>query len=551
MRKGLSFLFLVAFIFVISCSDETTVFANEDEVNLVLENDPILLEGSVSFANSGVLEIYEDQINSNKRANTAKEADIAGDHPITLVAQIDPPSYGGSTFLTASHVHVDGDYAYVSYNVAGEDYFGAIDIVDIADPNNPAVTSRLLYTNADINSLQYSDGYIYAVGGIDATQSFNATSNSFVAKIEVNSGVMNISSGILYGYQPGDNATDVHVDKNKVYVSSGKDGSITIYDSKDFEVKEEELFSDLRSLAFFDKRVALLDASMGIRILDDKLKTKKEIPISSDFGLYTKRTLDFKDDKIVVAEGTNGVGVYSYSSGDRLQYLPISIDPNRAPSGDIVNNAVAINEDIIMMANGGAGLSLCEDKGTAAEPYGVIQIEGSVNYVQTKGDYVFAASGQQGLQIIKLNRLSQSLSATCATLPDYGSGTSKLVINERQDIAFQGAKRFNYIQVSGSLLMCGSWTVINDVDIKKENGLLEMNGTMVVGRNRKRKEIEIQEGGVLRVEGNLTIYGDLDLKDGSTIEFIGTDSVVNIFGEVKMGDNVTVAGEFEDVQNKF
>ncbi|NNE01576.1 MAG: hypothetical protein HKN52_00290, partial [Eudoraea sp.] len=398
MKKGLSFLFLLAFIFVVSCSDETTVFANEDEVNLVLENDPILLQGSVSFVNSGVLEIYEDQINSNKRASTAKEADIAGDHPITLVAQVNPPNYGGTT-LTASHVHVDGDFAYVSYNVAGEDYLGAIDIVDIADPNKPAVTSRLVYTNADINALQYSDGYVYAVGGVDATQSFNATSNSFIAKIEVNAGVMNVSSGILYGYQPGDNATDVHVDKNEVYVTSGKDGSITIYDAKDFDVKKEELFSDLRSLAFFDNRVALLDASLGIRILDDNLKIKGEIPISSDFGLYTKRTIDFEEDKIVVAEGTNGVGVYSYSSGNRLQYLPISIDPNRPPEGDIVNNAVAINKDIIMMANGGAGLSLCEDKGAEAEPYGVIQIDGSINYVQTKGDYVFAASGQQGLQI--------------------------------------------------------------------------------------------------------------------------------------------------------
>ena len=55
----------------------------------------------------------------------------------------------------------------------------------------------------------------------------------------------------------------------------------------------------------------------------------------------------------------------------------------------------------------------------------------------------------------------------------------------------------------------------------------------------------------MRIEGNLTIYGDLDLKDGSTIEFIGSDSVVNIFGEVKIGDNVTIAGEFDDVQNKF
>ena len=98
--------------------------------------------------------------------------------------------------------------------------------------------------------------------------------------------------------------------------------------------------------------------------------------------------------------------------------------------------------------------------------------------------------------------------------------------------------------------MCGSWTVSNDVDINKD-ALLEMNGSMSVGSNKKQKEIKIETGGTLRVEGNLTIYGDLNLKDGSTIEFIGENSVVNIFGEVKMGDDVSVLGTFLDVQNKF
>ena len=302
---------------------------------------------------------------------------------------------------------------------------------------------------------------------------------------------MDLGAGILYGYQPGDNATDIEVDGKEVYVTSGKNGSVTIYDAKDFDIKKEELFSDLRSLAFDNNKVALLDAGFGLRILDDNLKTKKEIPISSDFGSFTKRTVDFLEDKIVVAEGSNGVGLYSYDSGTRLQYIPISIDPNKEVTGDVVNNAVAFNKDMIFMANGGAGLSLSEDRGPSASPYGVIQISGSVNYVESKGDYAFAASGAEGLQIIKLNRLSQSLAATCATLTEY-EGTSKLVINEGQDIAFRGAKRFRSIQVSGSLLMCGSWTVINDVDIKKESGLLEMNGNLLVGRNRSRKEIKIE-----------------------------------------------------------
>ncbi|WP_297692264.1 hypothetical protein [uncultured Eudoraea sp.] len=550
MIKRIPILLMASMAFFVSCSDETTVFVDEQQENLILENDFLKLSGSVNFDNSGVLDIFEDEQITNKQFSTAK-ADEAGDYPISLVAQVNPPSLGGSTVLTASHVDVEGDYAYVSYNLAGEDYYGAIDIVNVADPHNPVVTSRLIYLNSDINSLEYSDGYLYAVGGLNKEASFTATSSAFVTKIKINAGgTMDIGAGILYGYQPGDNATDIEVDGKEVYVTSGKNGSVTIYDANDFDIKKEELFSDLRSLAFDNNKLALLDAGFGLRILDDNLNTKKEIPISSDFGSFTKRTVDFLDDKIVVAEGSNGVGLYSYDSGTRLQYIPISIDPNKEVTGDVVNNAVAFNKDMIFMANGGAGLSLSEDRGPSAATYGVIQISGSVNYVESKGDYAFAASGAEGLQIIKLNRLSQSLAATCATLTEY-EGTSKLVINEGQDIAFRGAKRFNSIQVSGSLLMCGSWTVINDVDIKKESGLLEMNGNLLVGRNRKRKEIKIEEGATLRIEGNLTIYGDLDLKDGSTIEFIGSDSVVNIFGEVKIGDNVTIAGEFDDLQNKF
>jgi len=532
----------IALVLAVSCSDETTVFSDPHD-DIQLESSEQLLNNSVVFLNAGVLDISESDNITGKSAKAGVEV-FAGDYPLTLVAQINPPSN-----LTASHVNVVDNYAYVAYNLAGDDYYGAIDIVDVEDPHNPRLTSRLIYTNGDINSLQYSNGFVYAVGGVNAETSLTATSNSFISKIPVSGGVFNLSAGVIYGYQPGDNATDVYVDDKEAYVTSGKDGSVTIYDTKDLDVKNQELYQDLRSLAFHNNKIAMLDASMGIRVLDDKLKVKKEIPINSDFGLYTKRTIDFTDDKIVVAEGINGVGVYSYSTGALVQYIPILIDSNKEPIGDIVNNAVAINKDVILMANGGAGLSLGEDKGTAAEPYGVIQLDGSINYVQTEGDYVFAASGKQGLQIIKLNRLSQSLTATCATLEEY-DGTNKLDIKEGEDIAFRGSKRFNEIKVNGSLLMCGSWTVKNDVDVK-ENALLEMNGTLVVGNNKRKKKITIEKGGILRVEGNLSIYGDLELKDNSTIEFIGNNSVVNIIGEVKIDDNVTISGVFDDVRNKF
>ncbi len=145
------------FIFILvltSCSDETTVF-EESKEDLRLETDETLLENSVLYDKAGVLDIFDEENISGKGYLTSKN-DLAGDYPLTLVAQIDVPSFSGGRSLTASHVDVSGSYAYVSYNTAAEVYVGGIDIINISDPTNPRVTSRLYYVNADINSIKFS-----------------------------------------------------------------------------------------------------------------------------------------------------------------------------------------------------------------------------------------------------------------------------------------------------------------------------------------------------------------------------------------------------------
>ncbi|MBT8301344.1 MAG: hypothetical protein KJO63_08450 [Maribacter sp.] len=545
MKKVYLLLCSVA-LFTASCSDETTVFSDpQDEIQL--EKSDQILKNSVVFDYSGVLDIAEEDFITGKSASSGK-AEQAGDYPLTLVAQISPPSFSGGENLTATHVHVDGDYAYVSYNTAADGYAGAIDIINVSDPLLPEVTSRLYYNNADVNSVEYNDGYVYAVGGVDAEKSVQATSNSFVAKIPVSGGRMN-TTAIVYGFQQGFNSTDIEVSPNFVVVSSGGDGTITVYDKRDLTIVREAPFQDLRSVAMNNDEFAVLDASKGVSILDSNLNITKEIAISTDFGAGTKRTLAYNGEKVIVSEGSKGAGIYNASSGTLIEYLPMLIDPNSTSSEYRETNAVALNEEVILMANGGAGLCLSEDNGSNADLYGVIELDGSINFVESKGDYIFAASGKEGLQIVKLNRPSESLVQECASLNIY-EGSSKLVVNEGQDIAFRGSKRFNSLKVSGSLLMCGTWTAKNDVEVK-QNGLMEMNGTLVVGSNRKRKKITVEEGAVLRIEGNLTIYGDLELKDNSTIEFLGSNSVVNVFGDVKIDDNVTITGDFDDAQNKF
>ena len=128
---------------------------------------------------------------------------------LTLVAQVKAPTYQSNSDLTASHVDIEGDFAYVSYNTVGEDYLGALEIINISDPTNPRVTSRVFFLNADINALKYDAGFVYAAGGVDAEQSATATSNSLLAKIPVSGDRFDLATGVTYGFQQGFNANDV------------------------------------------------------------------------------------------------------------------------------------------------------------------------------------------------------------------------------------------------------------------------------------------------------------------------------------------------------
>jgi len=537
-----------ATFFIVSCSDETTIFENPED-SLIKETDQLKLDNSISFDRTGVLDIYEDPDNTAKRVNaTGKAEEQAGDYPLTLVAQIAPPTFENGENLAATHVALDGDYGYVSYNTVGEDYVGAVDVIDISDPNNPRVTSRMYFTNNDLNAIAYNNGYLYVAGGVDSEQSVTATSNAMVAKIEVNGGVLN-TSNVTYAYQEGFIATDISVMDNKLIVTSGQDGFVVVYNKSDMSVLNEAAFADLRSVANNGTEIAVLDAVQGISFLDQNLTITRSFSIDSDFGVDAKRTLDFSNNTIVVAEGSRGAGVYNATSGSFIEYLPILTNPENAEPGDIVTNGVAVNDDVLLMANGAGGLSLSEKKADNTTGVGVIELTGSINHVASKGDYIFAATGRSGFQIIKLNRPSESLASSCTGIEVY-EGNAKLKVDEGDSLAFSGSKKFNEIKVEGELLLCGAWTVKNEIDVK-EDAVFAMNGVIVVASVDKQKDVKVESGATLRIEGNLTVYGDLILEEGATIEFLGDSSIATIWGEVKKEDGTIVKGTFNDYYDKF
>ena len=549
MIKKLPYLAIVMLVFIASCSDETIVFKDALSDDITLETNQQVLLNSVIYDNAGVIGLYEENKLTGKTAKTEDE-EPAGDYPLTLIAQIAPPSQGASDNLTGSHVHVDGDYAYVAYNTVEDGFSGAMDIIDVSDPTNPSVRSRIYFPVADINTIKYENGFVYGAGAFDAEKSALTEFNSFVVKIAANNGVFDVNGNQTFGYQDGFNATDVETTNNNILVVSGKDGYLKSYDKNNVTGQNEVFYSDLRSIAVNGNQIAVLDASAGVRILDQNFNETSLISIGSEFGDFSKRTLEFLDDTIIVAEGALGAGVYNVSSGNLVEYIPILINPDGVDVSNVVTNAVAVNDGVVLLANGGAGLALAENQGTSAtDLVGIIELNGSINYVESKGDYVFAASGTRGLQIIKMNKPSESLLARCSDLPEY-EGQNNLNVNSGDVVGFSGSKSLTQINVGGELLLCGTWTSSNAVNINN-SGLFELNGSLDVGNNSKRRNININGGGHLKVEGNLTIYGNLILNNGATIEFLGADSVVNVFGNIQRSSNTEVIGTFNDVQNKF
>lgn len=393
-------------IFISSCSDETTHFDQQSLGKaLVLEESNTILFKGINNNNNGILDIYFEHEISSKNGNML--LNTTSDFHLNLVGQVSSPNFEGSSSLTATHVDYQDQFAYVSYNTLGETFAGAVDIIDLSDPLSPVLASRMYMYNRDANVILYDNGYVYVLGGVDAEKVLEATDESFIAKIGVSNGIIDLDN-VNYFYQQGNTATGITKMQNSYYVSSGINGSIAKYDGNTFTKSNEITFDDLRSVTSENGKLAILDGTTGVTIMDGDLNELSQIMTRSSFVDDAKRTLAITDSHVIVAEGAEGAGVYNINTGALEEYLQILIDPENIAVSDKVTNAVAVNGNATLLANGGAGLAI-KVKNELVDLMGVVELKGSINYVISDGDYIFAASGNSGLQIINKIRTQESL----------------------------------------------------------------------------------------------------------------------------------------------
>ncbi|OOG65882.1 LVIVD repeat-containing protein [Flavobacterium sp. A45] len=547
MKKRIFLFSILTLAFITSCSDQedsNTETISSDKNAIVINDNQTQLNQRLDLSNSGVISI----INPSTRKGLATES---AQLPLTQIAEFNAPKDSNGRTLQANHVAVNGNYAYVAYTLQGNEYSGAIDMIDVSDPYKPKLVMSALIPDTDITSLVYTNNKLIIAGATNADKNPALLSPAIVMNMQLTS-----SGALTTSYTTNDIAsfvtTDVAANNNNYFAVSGNTGSLFKFDNSTKEVVSSKAIEDLRAIAISNDKVVTLSGTKGINIYNaSNLELTKSFSSWRDDVQDAKRTIDFIGDKVLVSEGYQGLGVYNMSTGTKIQTISLIPTATTEPE-DVVTNAVSVNGDYVFVANGGNGLNVYKT-GDQLTLVGTVGINGSSNYVKSSGDYIYVASGKGGLKIIKMEKPTPPTSNSCTGLPAFNLGND-LILNSNETKGFYGSTAINSIIINSNSVLthCGSISIQNNLTVNSK-GKFIMNGSLSQGKYQQANPtvLTVNSNATLQIEGSVVIWGDLTLNSNSNIEFIGSGSSITIYGKVNKSSNISITGNYTDTENKL
>jgi len=405
------FIFCITMLLIVTgCkkSDEQVIRKSSDNIGskgMLINNNLSSLNKRISLTENTPAYVFGDT--AKKIMKSEKEA-MASSVTIQLIAALYPPEYKGEV-LQASHVRIVDHYAYVTYNTQGPRYLGGVDIVDISSPNAPELVSSVIFINEETNKGK-------DVSSVDVKFSPSAKSNTFLwitgadetrdsafaERYELNSSNQFESGQSINFSLKGYVGTDVRYYNDKVYVTSGTGGGLTILDNQMKEVSFMNI-ENARSVDVNKDFEIALGGNPGHLynpgIWDKEIGGSADPEAKSILRLYNKFAL--------VALGEEGLKCYDVSSNmpsPIISALPRPAVPEGESPSDYVTNGVSVSDNgWVYIANGAGGLDIAKiDTGGQLTWMGNVNLGASVNFVEANANYVFVARGVLGLKILKV-----------------------------------------------------------------------------------------------------------------------------------------------------
>src|SRR3989441_9179174 len=329
-----------------------------------------------------------------------------------LKAEVAPPSLGGQ-MLQATSVSIVGNLAVVSYNMAGNPYLGGVDVIDISNKNLPVLTSEALFQNTDVSAVTTSGINVYLA---EATGDTGFASPAVFEVVTLVGNQLVLTGNKRTGLSSF-TATNV-ASGTRLYATSGDAGSLFMLDPTLFTVTSSIPLHDARWVAVGGGKVAVVQGTPGTLAVfnESNMSSVGNFPFAGADVAQSKSQAELVGGKAFIAAGDSGVQVVSASTGLKVGAVP---RPNPDSLGlspsVVVTNAVAIDQDLMFISNGEAGVYLAQGSqvfsSTGSETQQIITMQDklrfgnlqSVNHVALQSGILIIAAGLGGLKIVQVN----------------------------------------------------------------------------------------------------------------------------------------------------
>jgi hypothetical protein len=412
MKKLKNLLFAIPLLFLgimISCNDDNS--GSPDQENPA-ENQEVIINNDISALNDR-LDIKNDIVKMipsyeyAEKSTTIEDYDYTKNFAFKLRADVNPPTIN-LVPLMATHVAIKDDYAFVSYNTRGNEYGGAVEIFDVSNPTQPFIVSQGVFPYADINAVDYSDGKIYIAGALFNYEQleFNGPALFWVLSVNDQMQINSVDQVIdVRSYS----ANSIKVTEDKIYVTSGDQGGLTIFDKFSYEEIDYIATSDARSIDINSTNIYAFSGTPGKIDVYDKLTNEFTFQIETGGANtpYAKSQLAVNDEFIFTALSEEGAKMFS-TAGEFIRHFPKPTTPEGELEENYVTNSLTLNNQLVFMANGHAGISVGEivpelDNTVVMLGSMVFEDLQSSNFVMAQDSIVFVASGLGGLKILSIS----------------------------------------------------------------------------------------------------------------------------------------------------
>lgn len=348
------------------------------------------------------------------------------DHTWYFVAEVSSPIFQGEK-LSATHVQVVDDKAYVSYNKQGDTHLGGLEVFDLSNRAYPKLVSQALFKNADVNAIttdyegdEFSRRIWLALS--------HKNKGAVVRQVSLRDGLISdeIKDVSLSKFSQGISASANGIVRSGdyLYVTAGKTrGGTYTLDVDNLGFIDAEEYSDAKyvatngSIPFASSVVSLVtgeNAELKIKQVGSN-DTSKTIDIGAavhqnvERNFRGKSTLHFAQrhpEVVFVTMGYDGLKGFDIYTDEELFSSPSSM----LTKGN--TNGITSDDDYLYMANGADGITVAtmpEGSGEV-EPiftWDLDEAPASANYMTTDGEWIFVAKGGEGLKILRKGKLGE------------------------------------------------------------------------------------------------------------------------------------------------